>query len=488
MVDGGLAYDAQALTKCFYPSYAITVKEKIEEDVDIKIVIRKYEDAIELDLWQDTQNICQKRVDDIFYGDYWIRKDDTLDESKRKQYKNQFKKLIYKALSEATGQELPWGTLTGVRPTKIVLAYLEGGYSKDEIRDFMTQKYMASPSKTELALKVAETELRILKEIDYQNGYSVYIGIPFCPTTCLYCSFASYPYEKENGLADRYLEALFKEMDYVSTCYPDRKLTCVYIGGGTPTALNEEQLERLLQKVTTTLDFSNVREFTVEAGRPDSITPKKLQLLKTYGVTRISINPQTMKNDTLRLIGRNHTVEDIYEAYDEARKCGHDNINMDLIVGLPNETLEDVKQTMDKVISLKPENVTVHSLVTKRAARLNLENISAAGGIDEMADYARTELEKMGYQPYYMYRQKNTTGSSKSSNQENIGYALPGKEGIYNVLIMEEKHTILAIGAGTSTKFVSVEKKDVTRVENVKSITDYIERIDEMIERKIGVL
>lgn len=475
-------YDVQALTKAFYPMEELSFFSSEEEFEE-----KKEEAGKSIKFIFDTDRIgisLEENGIPIFEGES-PRVTEIEEEPRKKQYKNEVKRLLYRCLSETAGRKLDWGTLTGVRPTKIPMAYYIEGVSEEEIYRRMSEEYYLSSSRAELSCEIAKRELSLLNQLDYEKGYSIYIGIPFCPTTCLYCSFTSYSYEKLGSKADDYLEALFKEIEYAKDCLPGRKLESVYIGGGTPTALNEEQFGRLLKKVREAFDFTGVKEFTVEAGRPDSITREKLRLMKEYGVGRISVNPQTMQQKTLDVIGRSHTVEDIKEAFRMARELGHDNINMDLIVGLPGETIEDVDDTLRQVGELEPDSITIHSLVTKRAARLNLNReLRDSVNIDEMVEHGRLFCKERGYEPYYMYRQKNTTGSSLSANQENIGYAKTGKEGLYNILIMEEKQIILALGAGGSSKFVFPGENRVERVENVKSLTDYISRIDEMIERK----
>ena len=351
----------------------------------------------------------------------------------------------------------------------------------------MKETYYTGNEKINLSIEIAQKERELLSGIDYRDGYSLYVGIPFCPTTCLYCSFTSYPIGRWQGKMDQYFEALFKELDYVAEKKRGCRLETIYFGGGTPTSLSPEDLDRLITKIENTFDLSNVQEFTVEAGRPDSITREKLQVLRDHGITRISINPQTMKQETLDLIGRRHTVEDVMERFAMARELGFDNINMDLIVGLPEENLEDVQATMEAVKALAPDSITVHSLAIKRAARLNtmkevykdLKITNTQEMIDLTAKYAR----ELGLEPYYLYRQKNMAG-----NFENVGYASPGKACIYNILIMEEKQTIIACGAGTTTKRLFPEENRIERAENVKNVEQYIERIDEMIARKDKLL
>ena len=406
----------------------------------------------------------------------------------RPETKNRLKQNLYELLSEATGQHLPWGTLTGIRPTKIPMKLLEEGKSRDEIYAYMKQTYFASDEKIRLATDIAERELSLLSKIDYDNGYSLYIGIPFCPTTCLYCSFTSYPIASWAKRVDSYLDALEREIEFAAVKFAGRHLNSIYIGGGTPTTLEPYQLDRLIRKIKCSFDLSDCLEFTVEAGRPDSITYEKLKVLRQHGISRISINPQTMKQETLKLIGRHHTVEQMVESFHMARELGFDNINMDLIMGLPEETLDDVRRTMEQVAELAPDNLTVHSLALKRAARLNMfkedykdyKIINTQEHMDLVADCAA----QMGLFPYYLYRQKGMAG-----NLENVGYAKEGMAGVYNVLIMEEKQTIVACGAGASTKRVWTEPNPdgthrIERAENVKDVAQYITRINEMIQRK----
>lgn len=403
-----------------------------------------------------------------------------------REYRYMAGRFIYECLNELTGKTLPWGILVGIRPTKHVYEALEAGKSEEEIKNHFKNDFYVSERRADISLDIAGRERRILSGFDYQNGYSLYIGIPFCPTTCLYCSFTSYPVVKFGKYMDAYIAALEKEMAYASTALKGKPLHTIYIGGGTPTALDEKNLEKLLVAVHKYFPVGDVLEFSVEAGRPDSLNLKKLEILKKYGVGRISINPQSLVPKTLELIGRRHSVEQIYEAFEMARSTGHDNINMDLIVGLTGETPEDVAHTLRGVEQIKPESLTVHTLALKRAARLKIENEKYRGmeatGIGQMLEMTLDFTEKNGYKPYYLYRQKNM-----AENLENTGYSLPGKECLYNILIMEEKQTILALGAGATTKYV-YDAERLDRIENVKSLTDYIDRIDEMIERKRSFL
>lgn len=400
----------------------------------------------------------------------------------RKESKNALKSLLYRMLSDYTGQKLPWGNLTGIRPTKIPMALLEQGWKNCDIAQYMRDTYGTSNEKTALAIAIANRERHILRNINYENGYSLYVGIPFCPSICLYCSFSSSPLHLWRDKVDAYLDALCKEIDYASEAFAGKELNTVYIGGGTPTTLEPDQLERLLSKLEERFCYDHLSEFTVEAGRPDSITREKLEVLRKHGITRISINPQTMNQQTLDLIGRRHTVEETVRAFLLAREMGFDNINMDLIVGLPGEEKDDVERTLQHVLELNPDSITVHSLAVKRAARLRMfkeeHKEMTMTNNREIMDMTAEYAARAGQHPYYLYRQKNMAG-----NFENVGYARDGKEGIYNILIMEEVQSILALGAGASTKLVWAQDR-IERIENVKDIKNYMDRIDEMIDRK----
>lgn len=461
--------DIRPLFMAFFSGEAIAVRqlEDAESEWDKQLQVIYREKTVKL-LFKDKKGAILEDQIQVDYSDH-------------KETKNRIKRMLYTMLSRYTQKEMPWGSLTGIRPTKIAMGMLEQGMSDKEILQCYQEEYFCSKRKAQMSLEIAKREKELLSKIDYIDGYSLYIGIPFCPTTCLYCSFTSYPIGKWKKRVDEYLDAVEKEIDFTVKHFGHKKLNTIYFGGGTPTTLTAEQLDRILTKVNKSFDLQYLQEFTVEAGRPDSVTKEKLEVLKRQGVTRISINPQTMKQETLKIIGRQHTVEQVKEVFAMAREVGHDNINMDLILGLPNETMEDVKNTMEELKKLGPDNITVHSLALKRAARLNMfkddyrdykmENSDEQINLTE--DYAR----ELGMNPYYLYRQKNMSG-----NLENVGYAVTGKEGIYNILIMEEKQTIVALGAGATTKAVFGDR--IERCENVKDVKTYLEKIDEMIERK----
>lgn len=472
--DQSFEQDIRELLMAFYPGESFAHEETEGEEYRLKVQSQTREDSFLLKI-RDMEG--DEEITDFVNVHY----------PDRFETKNRIKRMLYQMARKLTGMELPWGTLTGIRPTKIAMTKLLEGHSKEEVKSHMKETYLASDAKTDLSIEIASREISLLSEIDYENGYSLYVGIPFCPTTCLYCSFTSFPIGQWEKRMELYLEALFREMDYTAKKMKGRVLDTVYIGGGTPTSLSAQHLNVLIKRLYDTFDFSTVKEFTVEAGRPDSITEDKLRVLKAHGVTRISINPQTMKQETLSIIGRRHTVDMVKEQFHLARKLGFDNINMDLIIGLPEEDMEDVRNTMEEIKALSPDSITVHSLAIKRAARLNMfkekygdyKMVNTQEMIDLTAEYAR----KMGQEPYYLYRQKNMAG-----NFENVGYSQPGKACIYNILIMEEKQTIIALGAGTTTKVVFPSENRLERVENVKDVEQYITRIDEMLERKEKML
>lgn len=471
----GFEYDIHSLIKAFYPAADVKVISSDEKETSDEglpnISISFGSKSIIMSVSRDEVTVTNKA--------------DT-DSDDRKHTKNVLKKLIYETLNQHTGVSLPWGTLTGIRPTKIPMAMMNDGIEGDEIEDYLKTVYCLSDSKAKLCMDIAATERKILSNIDYENGYSVYIGIPFCPTTCLYCSFTSYPIVSWKKRIDEYLSCLEKEIDFTADIYRDKVLNTIYIGGGTPTTLESDELDRLLNKITHAFNMKSVREFTVEAGRADSITEEKLMVLKKYNVTRISVNPQTMNQDTLDFIGRRHTVDDVVEAFLLARRLGFDNINMDIILGLPKETAKEVTHTIQMIKELSPDSLTVHSLAVKRASKLaewiQKNGIEELMNTDETMKIAFEGAYDMKMKPYYLYRQKNMSG-----NFENVGFSKEGKFGIYNILIMEEVQTIIALGAGSVTKRVYSDGR-IERCDNVKDVGLYIEKIDEMIERKRQLL
>lgn len=388
-------------------------------------------------------------------------------------------------MSEITDEtKSPWGILTGIRPAKIATKLLDEGMSDDEVISYFINECGTTYEKASLALEAARA-LRPIRDDMYRDGVSIYIGIPFCPSRCLYCSFVTNGTKQAAALMPEYIEALKKEIKYTADIisHNGTPVETVYIGGGTPTTLTPRLLEEMIDCLYDNCDLSKMKEFTVEAGRPDTITEEKLKVLKKYNVDRISINPQSMNDSTLKIIGRAHSADDIREAMKMARHCGFDNINMDVIAGLPGEDMEMFKYTLSEVEKLEPEDTTVHTMSIKRSSRLNeyLDEYDLAKGelVAEMVSYARKYLAERGNFPYYMYRQKNQLG-----NLENVGYSKPGFESLYNLYIMEEIQTIISLGCGGVTKTVDLETNRIERIFNVKEAKDYIERLDEMLHRK----
>lgn len=509
-------YDLYALTKSFFTKEEVSILQ--EESID-----SREENRIIFIVNTDEDNKIRLIItegSDIPFSYDTIYHAENLRENNQ-EFKLEIKRFFYDVFVEKCGNPLPWGNLTGIRPTKLIMAMLDEqakktGYTLDDlspdicgsiisntdgiaseekridyakqdeickaVRRLAYETHRVGEKKTNLGMEIALREHAILNGLHKTNGYSVYIGIPFCPSTCLYCSFTSFPIVKWQKRIQEYLAALKKELEFTKEQMKDYYLDSVYIGGGTPSTLSAEELDQLLGDITSILPWEHVKEFTVEAGRADSITRDKLKVLKKYPVTRISVNPQTMKDDTLKLIGRHHNVAQVLEAYQMAREEGFDNINMDIILGLPGETTEDVKNTVTEIAKLKPDSLTVHSLAIKRASKMKAY-IDEHGGFDTM-DYeiameiAEKAAREMGLNPYYLYRQKNMAG-----NLENTGYAAPGKYGIYNILIMEEVQSIVALGAGSVSKRVFPDGR-IERCDNVKDINLYLDQIDEMIERK----
>ncbi len=490
ITDQSLAYDVHGLLTSFFPGARVRTTGPAAEGEDAPEEAPARPAGDEGKAGPEEAPAVRIRIEDVPEG-FSIRSEVPEKETAqamipagpdRHERKDELKRGLYRLLAGQTGKTLPWGTLTGIRPVKIPMALLEEGRTEEEIRDHLKSTYYMSDRKADLSIEIAQRERALLARAEEPDGWSLYAGIPFCPTRCAYCSFTAYPIKAWAGRTGEYLDALEKEIAFTAELFAGRPLKTIYVGGGTPTSLSAEELARLCGALRERFDLSHLLEWTVEAGRPDSITPDKLAALKAAGVSRISVNPQTMKEETLRLIGRRHTVEQVREAFRMTREAGFDDINMDLILGLPEETADDVARTMEEIAKLGPDNVTIHSLAIKRAARLRTEEASFAGlhmeNSDELMDYAARACRDMGLAPYYLYRQKNMAG-----NQENVGYARPGCEGLYNILIMEERQPIAALGAGAVTKALFPDGR-IARAENVKDVDRYISHIDEMIERK----
>lgn len=412
----------------------------------------------------------------------------TFEEEVTKQH---LKREIFKFLKSLTHKELPWGTLVGIRPSKIALDMVKAGYSNDDIIKYFRDNYLASEKKAQLCIDVAAREESFVNHD--KNLVSVYVGMAFCPTRCVYCSFASNPIGGNKKLVEPYVECLKQEISAIAEYIKDKnlKVQCVYFGGGTPTSVDEKTFHGVMKEIyDDIISQFNPEEFTVECGRPDSITEEKLKTMKDFKVNRISINPQTMNDNTLKSIGRNHDSKEVIEKFNLARSLGFDNINMDIIVGLPGEGLREINHTLDIIKKLSPDNLTVHGMSIKRASKLHEEivlkntvKIAEQEELNKMYEATTIAAKELGMKPYYMYRQKNMVG-----NMENIGYSIEGKESIYNIQIIEEKQTILAAGADAVTKVVFLDENRLERFADVKDVREYVKRLPEMVEKKIELL
>ena len=393
--------------------------------------------------------------------------------------------LTYDLLRQWTGIRPPWGKMTGVRPVRLIHDKRAAGWSAEQIDRFFLQRFDCSEQKYEMAKEIADLQEPILRLGSAPKTYSLYIGIPFCPSRCSYCSFVSCNLDRDRKLVQPYVDCLCKEVAEIRVQAERAGLTLcsIYIGGGTPTSLSAAQLRQLMGTVRENFDLTKVVEYTVEAGRPDCTDAEKLAVIKEYGATRISINPQTFSDEVLANIGRKHSAQDILDCYADARRAGHEDINMDLIAGLPGDTVEGFEHSLRQAIALQPENITVHTLTLKRASRIVIEDQKENDYADVAAMLEKCHLlAEAGYRPYYLYRQKNTL-----QNLENVGWCKPGHEGYYNIYIMEEVQTILSAGAGGSTKLVADGGKRMQRIFNFKYPNEYIQRFAEVLERKKGV-
>lgn len=397
----------------------------------------------------------------------------------KKSVKNALKFSALAALSKRTGKNIPWGILVGIRPTKLVHELIREGMPIERILLHLQEDYAVSKEKAGLAIEVAEAEGKYLDTPE--SSVSIYLGVPFCPTRCTYCSFASNGINPKDDMRNAYTDAVIKEITKVMNfkAMSNMRIDTLYIGGGTPTALEADQLDRILGTLGEYVDFSRLREFTVEAGRPDSITGKKLSVIKKRGCGRISINPQSMNPQTLKAIGRNHSPEDIKESFLLARNMGFNNINMDMIIGLPGEGEKEVNHTLDELLILSPESITVHTMALKRASVLKEIGAENARDVSAVFDLAGRRIRENGLMPYYMYRQKNMV-----SPLENVGYSKKGYECIYNIQMIAENIPIISFGADAVTKFYYEQENRIERAPNVKDLKEYIERSEEMALRK----
>ena len=393
---------------------------------------------------------------------------------------NTIKHLIYKVLSRNLNTELPWGILTGIRPVKVAKMLMDKGLSQEEAIEVLSASYMLREDKARLITDVSLYQKPILDELD-KNNYSIYIGIPFCPTRCFYCSFPTLIAHRNTDLMEGYVDALIEELDDTSVMMDSWNISTVYIGGGTPTSVPKELMGRLLDHINK--KFEGIKELTVEAGRPDTIDREYLELLKSNYVDRISINPQTMDDKTLKIIGRKHSARDIVETYRLSKDVGIETVNMDLIVGLPGENRNNVAETLRIIRALQPDNLTVHTLAVKKGSEFIHDRgkytIASADEIQEMLHLTSEFAKENDMIPYYLYRQKQIMG-----NFENIGYSKKSNPSLYNISIMEEKETIIGIGMGSTSKFYNKLENTIDTFSNFRSISEYLSRLSEQKTRK----
>lgn len=463
-------FELENLTRLFFPNEKITVIRDFSEpqppyiytEVSDKITI-----SVNIGFFNKSETAVKKLTDD----------DNELVSAQ----------LLYKLLCDFTGLTQPWGILTGVRPVKLLRRLAEESNEEQAVKKFEND-FFVSNEKIALSRETEHNERKIL-ELSKPESFSLYVGIPFCPSRCSYCSFVMASIERAEKLIEPYTKLLCEEIKRTAEIANKLglRLETVYFGGGTPTTLSAEQLDTVLRTVNKSFDMSTCREFTVEAGRPDTIDIAKLFALKENKVDRISINPQTVNDEVLKTIGRKHTAQQFFDAFELARKCGFDNINTDLIAGLPTDTPESFKNSLDSIVRLNAECITVHTLCMKRASRLTTEGVTLdlqqARDAREMLAYTQNILGQNEYIPYYMYRQSRMVG-----NLENVGWSKKGFESLYNVYVMDETHTILACGSGGVTKLKRNNPDYLERIFNFKYPYEYIDRFDELIQRKSGIM
>ncbi|CAM3649249.1 coproporphyrinogen III oxidase [Mesobacillus zeae] len=408
-----------------------------------------------------------------------------------REVKNAVSHAYLTVMQEWTDIVQKWGILTGVRPTKLLHKSLREGASKEAAHRKLAEEYLITPEKIKLMQEIVDRQLLAMPDLyDLRNEVSIYIGIPFCPTKCAYCTFPAYAINGRQGSVNSFLGGLHYELKEIGGWLKENgvNITTVYYGGGTPTSITAEEMDMLYEEMYSSFpDVKNIREITVEAGRPDTITPDKLDVLNKWNIDRISINPQSYIQETLKAIGRHHTVQETIDKFHLSREAGMNNINMDLIIGLPGEGKQEFSHTLAETEKLMPESLTVHTLSFKRASEMtkNKDKYKVAGReeIEEMMDLAEKWTKQHSYVPYYLYRQKNILG-----NLENVGYAIPGQESLYNILIMEEQQTIIGLGCGASSKFIHPDSGHITHFANPKDPKSYNDSYEEYTRRKIDIL
>ncbi|WP_203248675.1 coproporphyrinogen III oxidase [Sporosarcina beigongshangi] len=405
-----------------------------------------------------------------------------------RQLKRVYSHILLEALEQATGMQQSWGILTGIRPMKLYHKYRQQGNSTEQAQQLLMDRHRISSEKSELLAKIADVQLRSVPDLyDLKNEVSIYIGIPFCPTKCAYCTFPAYAIHRKNGRVESFLDGLHEEIREMGKWLTERNMaiTTIYFGGGTPTSIEAEEMDALYETMYASFpNMENVREVTVEAGRPDTITPAKIEVLKKWGIDRISVNPQSYTDETLKAIGRHHSVQETVDKFWLSRNMGMKNINMDLIIGLPNEGIEEFKHSLEETAKMQPESLTVHTLSFKRASEMtrNKDKYKVADRqtVEQMMKLGEQWNAENGYEPYYLYRQKNILG-----NLENVGYAKPEEESIYNIVIMEEVQTIIGVGCGASSKFIDPTTGKITQFYNPKDPAAYILTFEDAIDKKL---
>ncbi len=467
-------YETEKVIRIFFPYEKISIVSELTQDDDTVVCeLKKCDGYIKAEVCVKLSRKEAQNSEQIYSHDL-------------KSSELAVARCLYTCLSEITGYKSSWGILTGIRPAKL-FSNIADSIGNNEAISLFESDYLCSREKAELCLKCAAGEKQIT-DLSTKESFSLYVSVPFCPSRCSYCSFVSHSIENAKAIIPDYLKLLKEELKITGQIAKklNLRLETVYVGGGTPTSITAAELKDLLSAIKENFDFSTVREFTVEAGRPDTIDRLKLETIKSAGATRISINPQTMNDSVLSAIGRRHTSDQMKEAFYLAREVGFDNINTDLIAGLNTDTFDSFKDSLFEILKLDPESVTVHSLSVKRAADItrngDLPHLSSGAEAQKMANYALKTLEENGLLPYYMYRQSKTVG-----NLENVGYSKKGFEGLYNVFIMDETHTILACGASAVSKLKEPGGNNIERIFNFKYPYEYINRFDEIISRKRGI-
>lgn len=466
LIGNSFKYEIESTLKIFFPTEKFQFSDSIDNAIgDNFVVAGAGQGRIFTDIKINGQ---------LFHNEKNISNNDT------KYIEHELCRLIYHILKNALKITPAWGIMTGIRPVKKVTELIEQGKNFSEIEKILIDKYELSPEKFKLAYDTAINQLPIIRKIN-RKAVSLYISIPFCPSRCSYCSFVSHSIESAKKLIPDYIECLCRELEIISNIIKETNtpIDTVYFGGGTPTAIPADDIRTIMECVRNNFDLDKIREYSFEAGRPDTITEEKLNVIKEYGANRISINPQTLNDDVLKVIGRRHSGEDALKAFELARKIGFNNINTDLIAGLPTETVESFCNTLDKIVDLSPESITVHTLTLKRAANLFMQgNENITNPASEMVDYSIKKLMDNNYYPYYMYRQKNTV-----DNLENVGYSKKGFESYYNIYIMDETQTIIGAGCAASTKLVYPDNK-ITRIHNYKFPYEYIGNFEQLMTKK----